>query len=531
MELVFSAEQSRSRPALFFPTAPLRALIPVLLLLAQSIFYAQANAGSPHRCLLVVETSRSMQRRAQGVGQTVKDFLDTGLHGQLRDGDSVALWTFSDNLVTNQFQPWGGPTKIALALRVADLFQPATYERKASLEKVVNEIRFVLGQSELITVLLVCSGDDKIQGTPVDQQLNDGCKQWQSEVLKARMPVVILLRAKNGQLTDWAVSPATWPIELPPLPDTTETLVQVASAPLPIAARPPQTNAAVRVNSNESDDTNALASAALKSELEPTGVAKPPPQPETTTKLLANAAAPPVGLPPGAQLKSEPVATANDQALQTPSKSGPSNSGTKLISETLAAPPMAQPMTEAVAEDTNPAPRLSTTSIFAAQVGSTPAVPAQRPTVSPGSNISTQVTQPVVSEALPAGSSTAASGPAKTLVSSNQTFAAPPGPLKPGGPGTSTPEPHSTFVETSFWIALIIVFGLGAIYFIWAWLASYLRPRVQKRPFFEPQSATEQAKQLTPSTAPKPPEPKNHKTDINNAAQSGQRSSRKEEAA
>src|SRR6516164_2708543 len=139
MRSVTSAEASRLRlrcsPCLLVALCAL-----VALLLLPCPLFAQTNSATTHRCLLVVETSRSMQRRAQGVSKTVKEFLDSGLHGQLRDGDSVGLWTFGDSLITNQFLPWTTQTKMGLALRVADFLQPATYEKKTGLDKVLPEI-------------------------------------------------------------------------------------------------------------------------------------------------------------------------------------------------------------------------------------------------------------------------------------------------------------------------------------------------------------------------------------------------------
>src|ERR1019366_6176296 len=67
-------------PALLAGLLCLAALTPCPLL-------AQTDAAEatqpPNRCLLVVETSRSMQRRADGVVQAVKDLLKSGLGGQL----------------------------------------------------------------------------------------------------------------------------------------------------------------------------------------------------------------------------------------------------------------------------------------------------------------------------------------------------------------------------------------------------------------------------------------------------------------
>src|SRR5689334_23147318 len=54
---------------------------------------ARAEAAlSSNRYLFVVETSRSMQKRTEGVSKALVDFVGSGMRGQLQQGDTLGLW-------------------------------------------------------------------------------------------------------------------------------------------------------------------------------------------------------------------------------------------------------------------------------------------------------------------------------------------------------------------------------------------------------------------------------------------------------
>ena len=69
---------------------------------------AKASVSSSNRYLFIVDTSRAMKSRADGVVKTVQDLLTSGLGGQLRRGDSLGLWIFNDELYAGRFplQEW-----------------------------------------------------------------------------------------------------------------------------------------------------------------------------------------------------------------------------------------------------------------------------------------------------------------------------------------------------------------------------------------------------------------------------------------
>src|SRR5512143_1888884 len=78
-----------------------------LLLAAAPRVFAQTNAAPSrpaNRWLLIVETSRSMERRAQAAQQMVNTLLLTGMNGQMHAGDTVGVWIYNDELYARGFE-------------------------------------------------------------------------------------------------------------------------------------------------------------------------------------------------------------------------------------------------------------------------------------------------------------------------------------------------------------------------------------------------------------------------------------------
>jgi hypothetical protein len=127
----------QSRPVFIFRAAILAML---LLSLHLTSSFAQTNANTSlqpaSRYLFVVETSRAMQARASGVFNALKQALDSGLNGQIRQGDVVGIWTFNENVYEGLFpsQKWSQATQLAFAVRLQALQEPETYQKRARLE-------------------------------------------------------------------------------------------------------------------------------------------------------------------------------------------------------------------------------------------------------------------------------------------------------------------------------------------------------------------------------------------------------------
>ena len=203
--------------------SPLLAGLVLSARLSLGPLWAQTNvvrtAPSSDRCLIIVETSKSMQRRADAVVGAVRGLLASGLDGQLQAGYTLGLWTFNEDLYAGRFplQTWSAQAQEDITQRTVAFLKAQKYEKLGRFDKVVPAMSRLLNDSEPITVILISSGDGEVQGTPIDGRINEYYNQWREQQQKARIPFIIVLRVRNGQLVACSLNTTPWPVEMPRL--------------------------------------------------------------------------------------------------------------------------------------------------------------------------------------------------------------------------------------------------------------------------------------------------------------------------
>jgi hypothetical protein len=198
-------------------------------------------ALSSNRYLFIVETSRSMQKRTDGVKQAVTNLLGSGMRGQLQAGDTVGLWTYNNKLHAGMFplQDWTPEKREALTSRVLLFLGAEKYEKSPAFHNVISALDPIIENSDFLTIVIISAGDEKIAGTPFDERINNDYKLWHDQQQKARMPFITILRANHGKITDSLVTPAPFQPDLPPLPKPV-VAQKAMSASLPIPAPAPR---------------------------------------------------------------------------------------------------------------------------------------------------------------------------------------------------------------------------------------------------------------------------------------------------
>ena len=191
-------------------------------------------ALSSDRCLLIVETSKSTRSCANAMVKVVQDMLMSGLNGQLRPGDTLGVWTFDDDLYTGRFplQTWSALDQKDIARRTAAFLKAQKFDKEPSLSKVLPALTRVIEGSQLLTVILVSSGDEKMRGTQFDERINEFYRQWHDQQQQAHMPFVTVLRVKNGQLADYVVNTPPWPLQMPRRSAETQSARALPAKPL-----------------------------------------------------------------------------------------------------------------------------------------------------------------------------------------------------------------------------------------------------------------------------------------------------------
>ena len=225
-------------------------IIILLLTLLETHSWGSTNAtaGSPpateaNRVLLVVETSKNMQRQGDAALATINELFGSGMHGQMRSGDTVGLWTYNEELYVGHLpvQDWTPKNAKDVQERTLKFLTQQKLEKKGDIRKVLPRLARVINDSEFITVILVNTGEEEIAGTPYDRQINEYYKTWREKQRKAVNPFVTVLRGERGKLTHYSVCQVPWKIEIPPIPPERDAsqLAQNKPAPAPAKKAPP----------------------------------------------------------------------------------------------------------------------------------------------------------------------------------------------------------------------------------------------------------------------------------------------------
>ena len=199
---------------------------------------AAASTGAKpalDRYLLVIETSPEMQRCAENMHRIVGNLAASGMNGQLREGETLGVWTFDETLHAGFFplQRWTPQTRTRIATDMVAFLKRQSLAKKGRLDAVILPLKRLVADSEALTVVLITAGEDKLGGTPFDREINASYKLNSAAQRKARMPFVTVLRAWKGEVVGWRVNTPPWPIEFPafPLRPPSEQLATPEEAP------------------------------------------------------------------------------------------------------------------------------------------------------------------------------------------------------------------------------------------------------------------------------------------------------------
>ncbi|HEV7925340.1 MAG TPA: VWA domain-containing protein [Verrucomicrobiae bacterium] len=333
-----------------------------ILLCAPSI-RAQDSPEHHHsmenRFLFVVDTSSAMRSRTNFIAEAVTGLLATDMKGELRKGDTIGLWTYSDELSTDfPMQVWSEKRRNDIINEVHEHLRILVYENRSHLGKAWPAIQNVVANSERLTIILICDGSDDIKGTPFDKDINKLFRQHGREFRSAHEPFFTVMAARHGKIFDYTINRPNLvmiPHMADPLPPPEEEApaVVVATPPPEITNAPP---AKVIINLTGADfphhtysvpqvaanlatdstpaDTNAVA--------QPTPAPAPAPAPAAVTN-----AQPPVQPAPVAAQTALTAPAVN--AIATPNE--PAS-----VSPPAAASPPLEPVVTAAAKPVEAAP-------------------------------------------------------------------------------------------------------------------------------------------------------------------------------
>lgn len=242
----------------------------------------------PGRFLLLVDTSSSMRRRAEGVLQTVESLLNSDLGGRLRPGDTIGLWTFNEDVYTGRFplQQWSPATRRAVTANVLEFLKRQRYEKKSKLDKALTRAFSLVRESPAITLFLLTDGKASVRGTPFDAAIDTVFQKYGSEQARVRLPFVTVLRAEGGSFVNGNVGLPPWRIDVPATPGESARAsksTKPEKPPPPKTVAPKPAPAELRFGRPKPAETQAVKPPETPAEQpkpEPTPPANPPPTTE-----------------------------------------------------------------------------------------------------------------------------------------------------------------------------------------------------------------------------------------------------------
>ncbi len=206
------------------------------ILLVPAIRAQPVTTNVENRLLLVFETSSDMKKRLPALSKALNTMFSSNLGGQLRSGDGIGVWTFDQDLHTGQFplQHWQSENGAETISNILAFVGKQRYSKKASFDALQPSLNTVVQNSERLTVLIFCDGEEEIGVTPFDAGINRVFEQKQSALKKARQPFVVVLRSQLGEYAGCTVNFPPAPLNLPqfpPLPLPPAPVVQTPSPP------------------------------------------------------------------------------------------------------------------------------------------------------------------------------------------------------------------------------------------------------------------------------------------------------------
>jgi hypothetical protein len=210
----------------------------VFALLAGIFWLAKADAqpAGPvveSRWLFIFDTAADMKQRLPAVQTELNDLLMTSMGGQMRAGDSIGVWTFDQDLRAGQFPltRWAPDDAKTIATGLNDFVSRQRYAESTRFSALQPLLNRVIRESDRLTVLIFCDGEDAISGTPYDHGINQVFEQRRAEQKRTRQPFVLVLRTQLGEYVGCTANFPPGMVNFPAFP------------PFPPPPPPPHTNA------------------------------------------------------------------------------------------------------------------------------------------------------------------------------------------------------------------------------------------------------------------------------------------------
>ena len=257
---------------------------------------AKAFSQSSNRWLFVFNTSSAMRDRVNGMEGVMQDLLTTAIHGNLRSGDTIGIWTYDSELRADEapLLTWNPASARPIVQHMQAFLSQHHYQKTAAFENVLTNMLRVINDSDVVTVVLISDGSDPICGTPFDAKLTAFYKENYRAQKKAHMPVVTVFRGEHGNLTanTMSLAPSSTDIPAVPPPQIAKIAPKTPEAPKPA---PPAVPPLIIVGKKIETPAQYTATVAAEEKAAEVKAETPPPAPEpVAAPKVEEKATPPV---------------------------------------------------------------------------------------------------------------------------------------------------------------------------------------------------------------------------------------------
>lgn len=292
-------------------------LLPLFFLLSLQA----AEPAGDGRWLLVFDTSTSMKKLQPEVVAAAKEIFTTSAEGQLRAGDSMAIWTVNQR-VASQFQPftWSPDQSDAAVSNLTAFLQNQPYTTPSQLAALRTPLNGVVAGSRQLTAVIFTDGQSDLGGTPYDEGINQTFREFRADRSKAAQLFLVVLRSDRGKFVGCTMNFPPGTLNLPPFPvqPVITNKPVLASQPNPLATNSGFVSLEIVGNSVSTNGSKPVESFVPKSVVPvPTNVAAP-----AALKTISVTSTPPAIVTNPSVAPAKPVAT-NLPVVATPMSSPP----------------------------------------------------------------------------------------------------------------------------------------------------------------------------------------------------------------
>jgi len=384
-----------------------------LTLVCSEPLLAQTNAPAspfpPNRYLIVVETSRAMRTRLEGTSTLIQTLIGSGMNGQMHPGDTIGVWTYNDSLYRGKLplQEWYPDQSDAVTSRIRSFIQSQPYEKHSRLDDVTKAVMHLIKSSEFVTVMLISDGSAEIHGTPYDSAINGSFKHWNAQQLQGKVPFLTVLRGNHGVLTAGSVTPAPWPVDLPPLPRELTVAKSTPKRAPAVKASPAPIVPSLIVTGKKPQPATALIQTEPRTSVPGASSSAPQPADTSSQSKTAHSDSAPGAPSPGQPIP--PISSSNPSPVP-----GPNTAETALVPTQILPPTVAAEEKVALPQDAPNVALAGTTVISPA--------PAQQPITLAQTELQREASKPRASIDQPPASTPAVNEPVPPLTEAGERF-------------------------------------------------------------------------------------------------------------